>query len=151
MLGRDFNSPGMETCRGSIPPLRRICLKRAAAITKRTCHHSMDSPTGHPFQLSSFPVSISCGCNAARVAKGVALRSSEVKCACVRTPPTLQRNALNKLAKQPLCDSRALVRMYIKAPIATGRIHDHTLTKCMLCQLEYIGIFLLACAWRLLA
>ena len=23
MLGRDFNSRGMETCRGSIPPLRR--------------------------------------------------------------------------------------------------------------------------------
>jgi hypothetical protein len=25
VLGRDFNSRGMETCRGSIPPLRRLC------------------------------------------------------------------------------------------------------------------------------
>ena len=25
MLGRDFNSRGMETCRGSIPPPRRFC------------------------------------------------------------------------------------------------------------------------------
>ena len=26
MLGRDFNSRGMETCRGSIPPLRRFLM-----------------------------------------------------------------------------------------------------------------------------
>ena len=34
MLGRDFNSRGMETCRGSIPPLRRILVSMQAAAAR---------------------------------------------------------------------------------------------------------------------
>ena len=35
MLGRDLNSRGMGTCRGSIPPLRRILISNRTIFSKR--------------------------------------------------------------------------------------------------------------------
>ena len=35
MLGRDLNSRGMGTCRGSIPPLRRILIPNRTIFSKR--------------------------------------------------------------------------------------------------------------------